>query len=338
MQMPQLGADRDSLKKIVSQFCTNAIADSTRKVYQTGFRTFIQFLVIIGLYSAVTGVGYPPAITVETLIYFAGHCAQFLKLRHDTIKLYLAGVRYHYIIHDVVCPLSTPYCDLSKLHLVLRGIKKSQNNSTFKRLPITGRMLNQLVVKATMVFSAYVSLLINTASTMAFYGFLRCGEFTLSQAGDTNYLRLADILMDNNMFELALKASKTDVFRQGVAIKVYANHTSHCPVNFMRRFVSLRIHAGATPQDPLFLDENEVIMSKSYFVSKLRFLLTALGYDSTNFNGHSLRIGAASTAGDRGLSDYTIQTLGRWRSDCYLRYIRLAPETIAEAQMCMSTV
>jgi hypothetical protein len=338
MSVSQLGGRDDKLKETVQQYCTNAIADSTRKVYKTGFHTFIQFLLMSDIYSqstTSTESSYPPVITVQTLTYFIGHCAKFLKLRHQTIKLYLAGVRYFYIFHDVICPLTTPGVDLSRLHLVLRGIKRTQDNVTVKRLPITVTILHQLVLASIKLFSPYISLLITTACTMAFYGFLRCGEFTIAPGRD-NVLCIADICLSEQMFEVHLKASKTDVFRQGVTIKIFATGTSTCPVYFMRRFLGLRKRTGATAHEPLFLDEHANAMSRTYFISRMQLLLSSSGYISTDFNGHSLRIGAASTAGDRGLSDYTIQTLGRWSSNCYLRYVRLSSESIAHAQRRMS--
>jgi hypothetical protein len=338
MSVPQLGGSRDHLKRIVQQYCTNAIADSTRKLYTTGFNTLIQFLLMSDIYSQSVNTSYPPIITVQTLIYFVGHCANFLNLRHQTIKLYLAGVRYFYMYHDVVCPLSYPGTDLSKLHLVLRGIKKSQHNTSVKRLPITVTILHQLVIKSSKVFSAYISLLLNTACTMAFHGFLRCGEFTVVQSRADNVVCIEDIHLSENMFVFNLKASKTDVFRQGVAVKIFATGTSVCPVYFMRKFLGIRKRTGAIDKDPLFLDEQGNVMSRRYFITQMQILLSTSGYNSADFNGHSLRIGAASTAGDRGLSDYVIQTLGRWSSDCYLRYIRLSPETVSGAQRRMSII
>jgi hypothetical protein len=49
-------------------------------------------------------------------------------------------------------------------------------------------------------------------------------------------------------------------------------------------------------------------------------ILTSLGYNSDLHSGHSFRIGTITTAGST-IEYYLIQTLGRWSSLCYTRYI-----------------
>lgn len=62
-----------------------------------------------------------------------------------------------------------------------------------------------------------------------------------------------------------------------------------------------------------------------------------LGYNQTDYCGHSFRIGAASTAASVGIEDHMIRTLGRWNSTCYIRYIHVQPSLIQQAQMKLST-
>ena len=42
------------------------------------------------------------------------------------------------------------------------------------------------------------------------------------------------------------------------------------------------------------------------------------------YKGHSFRIGAASHAAERGMSDAQIRILGRWKSNAFLKYIRVS--------------
>ena len=47
------------------------------------------------------------------------------------------------------------------------------------------------------------------------------------------------------------------------------------------------------------------------------------GLAPSRYKGHSFRIGTASHAVDRGLSDAQIHALGRWKSNAFQRYIRV---------------
>jgi len=60
------------------------------------------------------------------------------------------------------------------------------------------------------------------------------------------------------------------------------------------------------------------ICSTQVLADSLRFCdLDVLGYKS-----HSFRIGAASWAASKGMSDAQIRAFGRWKSNAFLRYIR----------------
>jgi hypothetical protein len=53
--------------------------------------------------------------------------------------------------------------------------------------------------------------------------------------------------------------------------------------------------------------------------------------DSKRISSHSLRIGGASSLAAAGVNDYIIQKMGRWKSLCFLQYIRLASGAFATA-------
>ena len=56
----------------------------------------------------------------------------------------------------------------------------------------------------------------------------------------------------------------------------------------------------------------------------LKHLLEFCGLSSQVFKGHSFRIGAATSAALRGESDAQIRAAGRWSSDAFRKYIRVA--------------
>ena len=49
--------------------------------------------------------------------------------------------------------------------------------------------------------------------------------------------------------------------------------------------------------------------------------LRSAGLDMNHFSGHSLRIGAATSAAAAGVPDHLIKILGRWQSEAYQLYI-----------------
>ena len=64
------------------------------------------------------------------------------------------------------------------------------------------------------------------------------------------------------------------------------------------------------------------------------------GLDAHAFSGHSLRIGAATTAAAAGLPDWLIKAMGRWKSDAYLRYVRTPVDQVlaVSGKLASSTV
>ena len=53
------------------------------------------------------------------------------------------------------------------------------------------------------------------------------------------------------------------------------------------------------------------------------------GYNWELFNGHSFRIGAATSAKQAGIPETMIKILGRWQSSTYQGYIRPSAPTLA---------
>ena len=65
------------------------------------------------------------------------------------------------------------------------------------------------------------------------------------------------------------------------------------------------------------------------FVSGVREALRKAGINQKQYAGHSFRIGAATTASQRGISESTIKMLGRWESSAYQLYVRTPRENLA---------
>ena len=145
----------------------------------------------------------------------------------------------------------------------------------------------------------------------------------------SSHLSLSDIAVDSHTnpsaVRLVLKRSKTDPFRQGMEIFMGRSGTEVCPVQALLQYIGIR---PATP-GPLFMLSTGLPLTRAYLVTNLQAALRQIGMDVMMYTGHSFRIGAATTAAQRGLEDSLIQTLGRWRSDAYKLYIKLPRTQLA---------
>ncbi|XP_069109055.1 uncharacterized protein [Argopecten irradians] len=312
----------------------SALSRSTQATYQSGLNCFLTFVLM-------QGIGFPknflPQINEDLLILFVTHCQRTLHLKYETIKLYLAGVRFHYIKQK----FGDPTANTLRLAYILRAIKRSQVNIASKRLPITFSVLSKMcnAIAFHGMFEPFTDLMLLCIFKTAFYGFLRCGEFTCKSLWDSNFIRLCDVHVspDLSCFTLSLRLSKTDPFGKGVDINVFENDLLN-PVSTMHRYLMLRNSSDADPSSPLFLDQvhSSRPLMRHTFIGHLKECLTRVGLDNGSFNGHSFRIGASTSAAAAGVEDHVIQTLGRWSSDCFIRYIRTEPVTIRRAQLQMS--
>ncbi|XP_062598608.1 uncharacterized protein LOC134260042 [Saccostrea cucullata] len=331
--LPASFRDVDGLEQAVQDLWDKSLSHSTKQTYSSAFQTFLTFMQMNGV--TFLNDGLPP-VNETVLVYFVTHCKSVLKLKHDTIKLYLAGIRFHYIRAGYGDILQG--CD--QLQYVLRGIKRSQMNVHNKRLPITVDILQQLLhVLDKGFFSPFVDLMLKCMFSCAYFGFLRCGEITCKGTNSSEFVQIGDVVMqsDKNAFVLRLKSSKTDPFSRGVDITIYENEHLK-PVHIMMSYLEIRKSLPFLVSSPLFVDSefNLTPILREKFVQLLRQLLLRLGYPVNNFAGHSFRIGAATAAAAAGVEDHVIKELGRWSSNCYIRYIRTNSQVIREAQEKMS--
>ena len=270
-------------------------------------------------------------ITEHTLCTFAAHLAKD-GLSHQTIKLYLSAIRHYHILAGQGDPFAGDPFPL--LQYVLRGIKRSPRHAAQqRRLPITPAIMRTLKDQwAPAAVRDQDFVMLWAACCLGFFGFMRAGEFSVTQAGDfdpANSLCLGDLAVDNHqtpsIVKVQLKQSKTDPFRKGVAIFLGRTQADLCPVSAILAYVAVRPAVAG----PLFVFKDGSFLTRERFVSCIRRALSAAGIDTRGYSGHSFRIGAATTAALAGIEDSTIKMLGRWESSAYQRYLRTPRETLA---------
>ena len=106
-----------------------------------------------------------------TLIYFASYLAR--SGCHSTIRLYLAAMRNLHIS----CGHSDPLAG-KLLRKMPRGILHYQGQHRVLRQPVTPRVLLAIRPLLRSWLGSYDFSMVWAAFTLAFFGFLRCSEFT----------------------------------------------------------------------------------------------------------------------------------------------------------------
>ena len=123
-----------------------------------------------------------------------------------------------------------------------------------------------------------------------------------------------------------------DQLRKGAVVALGATHTSICPVAAILDYLNAR----GGKAGPLFILQGGAPLTRSSFVTRVQAALIAASLPGKEFNGHSFRIGAATTANQAGVPETTIKVLGRWNSLVYQQYIRPSQEQLAPVSQALA--
>ena len=275
----------------------------------------------------------------STLLLFVSYLAS-RNLSYPTIKVYLAGIRSLHVVtgYDVSFQSHlTP-----RLHQVLKGIRKEKARTLPSRIrrPITRDIM--LKIKGALLKNphSYHNIMMWAACCLAFFGFLRSSEFTIPSQSSYDpevHLSIKDVAVDNRakprMLKVSIKQSKTDPFRQGVTLCLGKTDLELCPVDALLPYLVVR----GNLEGPLFIMADGRRLTHELFSNSLDTILAKLRINSGEYNTHSFRIGAATSASEAGIPDSTIMMLGRWQSNAYQRYIKTTPEKLAQLSQTLAT-
>jgi hypothetical protein len=93
----------------------------------------------------------------------------------------------------------------------------------------------------------------------------------------------------------------------------------NCPFQNIKLFFKMRPKI----KGPLFIHLNYIVVTRFHICSIIKSALRIAGYNPGQYNTHSFRIGAATTAIMLGKTDDQIKQMGRWKSNTFQTYIRL---------------
>ena len=177
-----------------------------------------------------------------------------------------------------------------RLGQVLQGIKRYQACSRLPtiRLPITIKIMRSLKAVLARNHKDYQNIMMWAACCIAFFGCLRCSEFTApnqTSYDPTIHLSYSDVVVDSkispSMVFLHIKQSMTDTTHEGAQVVLGLTGKEACPVKVLLPYVYGS--QGCTTR-PLFITADNHYLTQPLFRSALHPLLKLC---AEWFNTHS---------------------------------------------------
>ena len=300
---PPPGTGASGLASLVNQVSftiRSSLATSTANSYRKNLDHFSTFI------KSITDSKPIPLNPGILLLYLAS--LQQLGFSSSTIISKLSSLNYYHKLAG--------FTDITSHFLVSKfvtGLKKI-NSSSDTRLPVTPLVLNLMHLAIPKVSaSSYYTLLYQSMFSLAFFAFLRPGEFTHSP----NNLMFHQVAITQAQLSVTFIKYK---HHNGppVTVLVQAQSSSPCPVGTLHKYLGVR---GQIP-GPLYINPDGSPISYHQF-SKVLALVQSFTSFTSRFHPHSFRIGAATHAALKGVPEEDIKRMGRWASFAFRKYIRI---------------
>ena len=176
--------------------------------------------------------------------------------------------------------LRTPTQHNPSLQVALCGMAHYYpSQQPFVCKPITTSILNSLLtaLHSTQQWCKHDCAMCQAALCLAFYGFLRGGEFTTPRWGTFNpaiHATPADISLSTTNLRFHIKQSKTDQHTFGHTVSLGATGGKQCPVHIIWLYLT---HYSTGPQQPLFIRCNGKPLTLQDFHHDLHVLIKHIG-------------------------------------------------------------
>lgn len=282
-----------ALKESVSKYIHAALADSTRKGYQTDLAHFISW------------GGSVPANPEVVSQYLVAHAE---LLSPATLSRRVVSISRAHTSRKIDSPTKS---DLVKT--TLRGIKRTVSTKQRQVEPVLKNNLLDMVDRLDGVKGIRDRAIL----LVGFSGAFRRSELVGLQYSDITFVEQGLIVH--------LRKSKTDQEGEGRKIGIPFARGSVCPVLAIRDWLELsKITDGAIfrPVTRYGRIENTTLSTQAVAII-VKERAKAIGLDANKFSGHSLRAGLVTSAAQAGVSSWKIRQQTGHKSDAMLnRYIR----------------
>ena len=288
----------------MTQVIDSALSDNTKQLYRRAW-TLLQ------IFGKQFNLQTFPANSHTIGLWITDlHCKGYAT---NTIRTFVSAIAYYHKLSNFPDPSST-----FKIEKTFQGLKKIRPSAD-QRKPITPAIINQLIAQLRKSdMTTYDKTLFTTMFLVAFYGLCRVSEITHSKANKHNLqLNSVTVQAKQSRIVITFKSFKHSSTPQSVTIN-QQYPPNICPVQTVQEYIKIR----NTSTQTLFVYSSGQPVTRTRFNSVLKQVATLSKLDSKLYTSHSFRIGGATLAARSGMSELTIQRLGRWHSKAFLKYLR----------------
>jgi len=256
------------------------------------------------------------------------------KVKWETVYNELSGISHDYIVRNKPIALTRDSNPL--LPKLAKGFSRLIGSSITLRAAYSIDHLIQLCKNIDQ--TTFNGVTHTAALTIAYFGMLRAMEYCYKSNKEKHKLlrnKHITIHPSKKIIELTIPSPKTDQTGTQTVLCSCQCHQSPliCPYHNMIKYINMK-HKYAPPaykydNSFFFITINKAkIRSLHYddWCSEWKRFANWVGIDPAASSPHCARISGASWLFLMGVSPIIIRKLGRWRSECWTRYIRISQQ------------
>ena len=285
----------------------NSKAINTVRAYKSDFNDF-------GLFCAQNGFKSLPSEPKIVSLYLTQLSTKNVKM--STIRRRLVSI-------GVIHKLKGHYLDTKQPLIVenLMGIKRRKGSIQNGKKPLLINNLKKIINVIDEQKKEKIKIYRDrTIILIGFSGGFRRNEIVSLDFDDLDFVEEG--------LKINIKRSKTDQFGAGSTKGLpYFENSQYCPVVSIKKWIEIskinsgalfrRFTKGSNLSEKRLTDQTVALLIKEY--------LGLAGIDSTNYSGHSLRSGFATSAAEAGAEERTIMAMtGHKSTEMVRRYIKNA--------------
>lgn len=292
------------LLRQVDRFRASTVSDGTKQHYESYQKEFLNFLEANEL----------EEICVHTISIFIAHCNLELHNCYGTLKNKLTAISKLCKIRGIN---PNPCMDVATRDMMngIRRTTKGDSKPNKKTGFTTTDIENYFQIPLNKATYARNRLLLS----LCFIGMLR-----ISEAINLDH---EDIKIINNehgtLMQITINSSKTDQFGETTNVFIGKTNLIYDTIDAYYKWIE---HSGLN-KGPVFVNcsiHGEILTTRITYNGAhaiIKKISIRLGYDPKIYGTHSLRRGGAHELSLHDVSESSIRTQGRWKSEIYKNYI-----------------